>query len=1645
MKQNIKKRTSKKTVFTSLLLVAMTLILTLGIFIMSPMEASAATNRAGVYTISGTYNIGDGSKSGYLSDFRITIATQYFYDDSATVAQTKYNYHTYDWTYFSFYIYANDIDEHTSFKLTRNGSTYTSKSLSGDGSGYLYQGSLSDGDYVLTYVGTYWDGIFSKKTYTFTYHFTVDTTSPSVSLKANGSTIASGSYTNKAIAFSASDTYSSTKIYYRSPSSSSYTYTTSSSKSVSATSSNNGWWYFYATDGYQSSSTYSVYLDTVAPVGKVTNSSGTTISNGGYTNKPVKYTATDTGGVSYYQVKNPNSSSWSSYSAGTALSSATGWYTFRAVDKAGNVSTEYKVYYDATAPSGTLYGGTSVKSSGGYTNASYVKYVASDSHSGVSTCYVRKPGSSSYVAYTSGTQLTAEGTYYFYCQDRSGNVSSIVSITLDRTAPTTTLYGGTATKSSGSYTNASYVKFTASDSLSGVNTLYVKMPNASYYTTYSSGTQLATEGTYSFYAQDRSGNQSAVVTITLDKTAPTGTLYAGTSTVSSGSSTNASYIKFVASDNIGVGTIYVKKPNASSYTTYASGTQLTAEGTYTFYCNDLANSTSAYYTVTIDRQIPSAQLYVDGKAVSSGTYTNGDYIKFVCGEDCFVKMPDSSTFTAYVSGTELNKAGKYVFYGLDDANNSTGNYTIIIDRTIKKATLSGVTDGKTNGDVKISWTNGNADTYAPITSVKVNGKTITNGKTVYTINTGEYVVSVLDAAGNTWTTTFSSAKQNVLTDTLQKEYFEVADKDGNIFAFATYEAALEFATARENGYVTKGTWNSTSWDTGIAMDGKDSVNAKNGEYFIYKKSGAASEQVAYFTVERLNEVIAEYAKASIKNYYYWQKAPATVAEGENLYTYADENGILANKIEIGANVGVLLDGEEFVGTLIETEGKHVITILDDYGNSCDYPVTIIRTVPSVQFTVGEGTATDLSSERTYYFKNEVAISITDALDEFAMFRVYRVIDEDDMELIGIKSLGENFTLSESGTYAIIAVNHAGDSATYKVVISRNAPEIDLNANADNKQLIITVKPSVDEESHIQTLIVQKSTDGGETWVELLTDDYGTAIELDALTYKFRTSGIYKVTLTDEFNTGIDAITKEINYVQPAPTGELEGVENGGHTNGIVKFSWDDEAVVTVTKNGEEIEYRSGVRLTEDGSYTITFENHDGNKTVYEFTIDTEKPVVKVEGATEDVPVNTSVSVNFTEDGLTAVLFKDGEEVGEYTSDSVISEDGAYVVVVSDKANNETEVSFTIDKSVDYDVNINNGGLANSVTITEGEKLEFVVTKDGKPIEYKEGKAITEPADYVVKMTDKLGNTAEIKFTIVEPIVTEFKYNFDKLTGFEKVIVNGKETRLNYGTLELISDGTYKVDVVVNGETNSFSVTVDTQVDFTANVHNKGFANSVKISANENLTVSVTKNGEAYAYELGAEINTPATYVVKLTDALGNTEEITFEIVEALVKNFEREIDVIEGYEKVFVNGTETAIEKGTLTLSESGTYEIGIVANGATNTFTVTVDATAPTLVLNGVENGGATTDVVTLTDISEEAEVKIFFNDEEIEYTVGDELSEVGEYKVVVTDACGNATEYTFSIEKGANIGLWVILGILALAGIGVGVFFIIKKKNSI
>ena len=419
----------------------------------------AATSTSAKYKTYGTYSTGGGYSSGCPSYFGIYMHSSSQNGSTGTI----YDGEVLNWTYVYIKIEVSDMKSHSSFKLTKDGSTYTSKSLSGASNQNLYSGSLPDGEYELTYVGTYKKNIFtSNVTYTYKYNFVIDKSAPVQTLKKGTTSISSGSYANQQITYSVSD-YDPYIIYYKKPGYSSYYTTTATSYSVAATAANNGWWYFYSMDDVGNvSSTMSVYLDTVAPVGKVTNSADSTIANGGYTNKPIKYTATDTGGISYYQVKKPGTTTWTTYTAGTELSGTYGWYTFRAVDKAGNISEEYQVYYDASTPTASLYGGTTSYASGSFVNAPYIKYVASDSGSNVSACYVRMPGASYYTTYASGTQLATEGKYYFYSVDKSGNVSATVNITLDKTKPTGTIYGGSAVITNGSATNAESIRFLTS-------------------------------------------------------------------------------------------------------------------------------------------------------------------------------------------------------------------------------------------------------------------------------------------------------------------------------------------------------------------------------------------------------------------------------------------------------------------------------------------------------------------------------------------------------------------------------------------------------------------------------------------------------------------------------------------------------------------------------------------------------------------------------------------------------------------------------------------------------------------------------------------------------------------------------------------------------------------------------------------------------------------------------------------------------------------------------------------------------------------------------------------------------------------------------------------------------------------------------
>lgn len=1777
--------------------------------------ASALSYETAKYTPRGQTTYDDTTIWGCPDNFQIYMYGTYMNDETGTLYEDE----LLNWYRYSVNVETKDVSDHLSFTIYKYGSVYSSKSLSGDGNMSLCSEVLDDGEYTIEYKCRYRKNIFhSYTTYTFTYSFEVDKTSPTYTLKSNGANLTTGAYTNKAIEYRASDT-NFCRIEYQKPGSSTYSYEYGRSYTVAATAANNGLWTFRAIDWVGNPTSYvRVFLDTIAPIGTVKNQDEDVISNGSATNEPFIYSATDARTIASVQYKSPTVTTWTTYPKDVSILKSDGWYYFRATDSAGNVSDEYRVYYDTTKPTGAVFDSVQARGSGYITNKSYVKYIATDGGSGVGSVYVKKPGSSSFVSYTNGSQLTTQGKYYFKAYDKAGNLTSTThEITLDLMAPvgqlkvngvnvasgcctskafsysatdnnavasyqvkkpnstawvsytagtaitgtegwytfraydkagnvsteskifydaskpTVTLLGENGvTLTNGAVVGGEYIKTTAIDSGSGIASMRVWGDNYSSAVSYVAGTELTKEGRYYFDATNKAGITSDTYRIVLDKTAPNGLVYANGIKVANGTITNADKIMYIANDALaGVESWFVKKPNTNEFVAYTPAVGLTEAGKYEFYSVDYAGNQSAISTITIDRSIPTAQLYADGATITNGSYTNKQYIKFVSNGTCFVKKPGTTSYSSYVSGTEFYQVGRYEFYAQNSAGTKTDTYVVIIDRTPKTVTNNSVSSGKNWIDWELTWTDGDASTTAPITRITINGKNYAFGSIVYTLAGKEYNVVVYDAAGNQSTKKFYGGTIDIPTMTLQKEYWEVKDGWSDyVYSFQKYENALSYATNAEKRFVVLKTWNTAAWDQGIPMDTKDSVNAKNGNYYVYKSEDDPEKQVAYFTQERLDEVVKKYAEQTIKAYYYWEKEPESCLDGD-LNAYTDENKIVATEVQLREGLIYTLDGVGYTELTITESGAHTLLIEDGYGGSVEFEIYILDSASTIQYALGNNSPSTAEFDRTYYFKDRVTVSVPFEGDEFAMFAVY----DKKGDLIGYFDIDNACYIEESGSYTAVAYNHYGASKVFSFVVSMNAPEITITENTETKRLDVVITESVDKESNITFLEIMKSVDGGETWEILTHDDYDTAISVDTLDYKFRTSGIYKVTVMDEFRTGIDAIVCEENYEQAKPVGALEGVENGGITNTAVSYTWTDEAVVTLTKDGVAIEYVSKQKLTEDGDYVLTISNYDGYMERITFTIDTVVPEITLDGVEEGGIVNVDVSASF-EDGATAELFKNGESLGSYLGGTKVTEDGVYRLVVKDKADNESAVEFTIDKTVDWNININEQGLANSVTATANESVMVKLLKDGGEIEYTLGDEIVLPGSYTLTLADSLGNTASRSFTIVQAIVKEFAYDFNRMPNFETVLISGEVRDTNYGILRLTEDGVYEIGVVAAGETYSFTVTVDgtaPAIVLNGAENGKTMKNNVSITTtDDNVQVTLYLNGEEIEYTLGGVLTAEGEYRAVAIDLANNSVEVTFSIdktapvltltgvevggvtngnvtisavdyATVVVYLNDGEIEYTLGDElaeegayfvqawdavgnvteaaftidksapaialkgvanagktngnvtitvaddatefKVFLNGKEISYKAGK-ELKDEGAYKATVkdeLGNSVEVSFTI--DKTAATLVLNGVENAGKTKGEVSLTDLSETATVVVVKDGETVEYTLGELLNEAGRYAITVTDTCGNVSEYSFEITKG--ISGWAITGIVvgSLVVIAGAVFIILKKRGTI
>ena len=111
--------------------------------------------------------------------------------------------------------------------------------------------------------------------------------------------------------------------------------------------------------------------------------------------------------------------------------------------------------------------------------------------------------------------------------------------------------------------------------------------------------------------------------------------------------------------------------------------------------------------------------------------------------------------------------------------------------------------------------------------------------------------------------------------------------------------------------------------------------------------------------------------------------------------------------------------------------------------------------------------------------------------------------------------------------------------------------------------------------------------------------------------------------------------------------------------------------------------------------------------------------------------------------------------------------------------------------------------------------------------------------------------------------------------------------------------------------------------------------------------------------------------------------------------------------------------------------------------MTLRLDATAPGITLNGVEDGGKADGIVTIDSMNEEGTIEVYKDGARIDYVLGQELKDYGNYQVIVKDSLGNTRTYGLTLEFQMNA--WAItLIVLGLATVvGVSAAIVMKRKR--
>lgn len=571
---------------------------------------------------------------------------------------------------------------------------------------------------------------------------------------------------------------------------------------------------------------------------------------------------------------------------------------------------------------------------------------------------------------------------------------------------------------------------------------------------------------------------------------------------------------------------------------------------------------------------------------------------------------------------------------------------------------------------------------------------------------------------------------------------------------------------------------------------------------------------------------------------------------------------------------------------ITEEGLYEVYAADNKGNKTSVEIYLSKSNTPIEASIWKGSAI-----------REVELKIKDSLCDIVKVKVARNSEISGFEDFNTKGEELQFTKGNNVTINYIApeddtyVFYIEDEAGFKKMLTKRITENEKAMNIDIKQDEANPKNVKIKAINEVCKIVKLKVAIGENIDLKYFKQNGEEIEIVAgkeVNVEYTVNKDCKLNVYVEDEEGYTYMYSKnltgIDEPQPITPPTIEVSQNSDNPKQIdvtvkstdsyirkIKWAKDSRDEKYFENNGTQIGIgnvgkiiKTDFVISSIGVYTIYAEDNEGNKTVKEINItniddkpipDTKPP--EITGVENNKIYNKSLTPKITDENLAEVILKKDDNVVEnYKNGDTIEEDGIYQLIATDKAGNETEIKFGIDRT------------APEINIEQEIKDEKNVTAN-------------------IKIIDNLVKIKKAKIAKGEKDIEYFAENGQELE------VKGENTTASIA-INITDNGIYTVyaeDILGNKSIEKFEVTtikVDTEPEpedkippkITGVQDGKTYTEKISPKAeDENLVeVILRRNGEIVKkYKNGDVINKNGQYTLTAKDKAGNTSSIRFTI------------------------------------------------------------------------------------------------------------------------------------------------------------------------